>query len=258
MNAPVISWAIPAGMSVSQGCALAAAAGFDAVELGIDSGGPLTLDTPGQVCRDWARAASQAGVSASGVVMSTDESIHFCAKDREARNAARMRVRAAIDRAAELGAGMAVVTTAVVCAGEAPAGGVRYEDAYHRALDALSELRFHAETRGVGLACRCATGGFLLSPMETRDFIDRINSAWVGASVDVAGVRRFGDAGDWIRTLGRRSMRSSIRRTDVAEGDDRSVRAVLATGRFRGVVVCESEPDSEAAYGLVRDLLPDR
>ena len=245
-------------MSVSHGCALAAAAGFDAVELGIDSCGPLSFDTPREVCRDWARAASQAGVSASGVAMSTDESIHFAAKDREARNTARSRTRAAIDRAAELGAGMAVVTAAVVGGGEAPTGGIRYEDAYRWALDALSELRFHAETRGVGLACRCATGGFLPSPMEAREFIDRINSAWVGASVDLAGVRRFGDAGDWIQTLGRRAMRSSIRRTDVAEGDARSVREVLATGPFRGVVVCESEKDPEAAYALVRDLLRDR
>src|SRR5659263_668632 len=45
---------------------------------------------------------------------------------------------------------------------------------------------------------------FLLSPIEMRDFIDKIDSSYVGAYLDVGNVINTGYPEQWIRILGKR------------------------------------------------------
>ena len=75
-----------------------------------------------------------------------------------------------------------------------------------------------AEQRGVTIALENVWNGFLLSPVEMADLIDRINSPWIGAYFDVGNILKFGTPEDWIRTLGRRMVRVHVKDFKVAVG----------------------------------------
>src|SRR6185503_1124987 len=68
-----------------------------------------------------------------------------------------------------------------------------------------------AEARGVVIGIENVWNHFLVSPIEMRDFIDRINSPWVAAYFDVGNVLRYGIPQDWILTLGKRIARVHVK-----------------------------------------------
>ena len=47
----------------------------------------------------------------------------------------------------------------------------------------------------------------MLSPLEMRDFIDKIDNKWIGAYFDVGNVVRDGYPEQWIRLLGKRIVK---------------------------------------------------
>ena len=84
---------------------------------------------------------------------------------------------------------------------------VRYEDALLYAHDALRALSFEAEARNVIIGIENVWNRFLLSPVEMRELIDQVNSAWVRVYLDVGNVLKFGYPQDWIDSLGSRIIR---------------------------------------------------
>jgi hexulose-6-phosphate isomerase len=50
------------------------------------------------------------------------------------------------------------------------------------------------------------------------DFIDRLNSPWVGAYLDIGNVLKFGVPQDWIDVLGRRIIRVHVKDYRIAVG----------------------------------------
>jgi len=242
--------ALPNEMSVGAMIAAAARAGFAAVEPTISDRGALMFETPEAVCREWAEAAVAGGAAVSGLVVEPAWSVALGSPDAMARQGGRDRIVAALDRARWLGAeAITLAPAAVGCPGLA-AAATRYEDAHALASEALSDLRFEAERRGVCIACAAGRNGFLVSPIETREFIDTINSPWVGAGLDVADAARPGLAEDWIETMGHRLVRvrfhgldrtRSTRSGGACTADPTGWPAVarsLERARYSGPVVC--------------------
>jgi hexulose-6-phosphate isomerase len=182
----------------------AAKAGFQAAELAIDETGPVTWTTAQEDCVCLARQAVRAGVAISALVVTDAASVNLAAPNPAARRSARDRLAAALERAAWLGAGVVAFSPAAVGGAGSAEPAVRYEDAYSLTLEALLELRFEAERQAVRLAPLACRNRFLLSPLETRDLIDRINSPWVGAGLDVGDLLPLGSPADWIVSLGHR------------------------------------------------------
>ena len=175
--------------------------GFGGVALPISSTGPLRFDSPEEDCIPAAKLAARSGLGVVVVVTDEGEGFRLDSPAPEARRAAEDRIRAALERAPWVGAG-AVVMPAVPYGPTAGRPALRYEEAHLHALEALLRLRFDAQQRTVRLAFPCGGSGWLRSPMEARDFIDRINSPWVGVGLDVGGVGRVENAADWVRSLG--------------------------------------------------------
>ncbi len=63
------------------------------------------------------------------------------------------------------------------------------------------EVAERAEKHGVKIAVRSAGDGFLLSPVEARDLVDRVNSPAIGAAFSLNDVARCGCPVDWVRCL---------------------------------------------------------
>src|SRR5690606_39194915 len=81
---------------------------------------------------------------------------------------------------------------------------VQYEVAYERALSAVQELSTDAKGYGVSIAIENVWNKFLLSPLELKQFIDAVNSDYVGSYFDVGNVVHSGYPEHWIQILGSR------------------------------------------------------
>jgi hexulose-6-phosphate isomerase len=81
---------------------------------------------------------------------------------------------------------------------------IDYDVAWERARDAFIELAPYAEKKKVIIGIENIWNKFLLSPLEMRNFLDEINSPWVGAFLDVGNMLLFGYPQHWIKILGKR------------------------------------------------------
>ena len=82
-----------------------------------------------------------------------------------------------------------------------------YDVVYDRALEAMQELKKDAEEAGVVIALENVWNKFLLSPLEMRDFIDKIGSDYVKVYYDVGNTQFIGFPEHWIKILGNRIAR---------------------------------------------------
>ncbi len=88
--------------------------------------------------------------------------------------------------------------------GAPEAGVIPYDIAYNRSLKEISELVAYAEKYQVYIGIEHVWSKFLLSPLEMRDFIDKLGSKYLGAYFDVGNVLLYGYPEQWIRILGSR------------------------------------------------------
>jgi hexulose-6-phosphate isomerase len=84
--------------------------------------------------------------------------------------------------------------------------GTSYVEMYRKAVALAKGMASMAETVGVRIGFENVESKFLLSPREWCEFLDDVNSPWVGAYFDVGNVHYtgLGHPQDWIRDLGGR------------------------------------------------------
>jgi len=173
-----------------------------------------------------------------------------------------------MDRAAWLGAEAILIVPAVVGRWNSKDPQVSYADALHRTHDALRRLVPEAEARGVGLAMENVWNRFLLSPIEWRDLVDRVNSPYVGVYFDVGNVMPFGYPQDWITILGHRILRMHFKDYDlsksgtdgfvpVGDGDVNwaAVVAALSDAQYDGPIIHEGKGDLQEIRGRMDRVL---
>jgi len=183
-----------------------AAAGVRHVELPIGPAGEVSLHSGEDACRLAAHAIRGAGLTISAIELIGVERGQLASGDAQQRSRGCELVRRAVERAVWLEAAAVVLPAAFI----SPDERTTYEEAFFHLGESLLDLRFDAQRLCVCIACRVPAERFLLSPMEARDFVDRVNSAWVGASLDLSLAREFARTDDWIRMLGHRVIHAAI------------------------------------------------
>lgn len=172
-----------------------AAAPVNTADLSLDR--DTLLHPAGMVsrCREVAAIAGAAGLRATALRMPRWRDINSAMEPSTQLADWRQEVLAALDAATELG------IRSVGLERPPPCRNARHEDIHWWMLDALLALRFEAETRGITLIVPCGGRDFLASPVEAREFIDEVNSAWVGSAVDVGAIGGIERLSDWVQTL---------------------------------------------------------
>jgi len=150
---------------------------------------------------------------------------------------------------ADAGGAIATVRPAHNAAGGQDAEVASYADALWRTHEALIALRLPMESSGVSVGVEAAADGFLLSPVELRDLLDRINSPCFAACLNLADVARIGRPLDWIGTL--RHRIGCVRLGGESEAELNDIAAALREVLYAGPVVCGGEPN-EATRMLER------
>lgn len=197
-------WSFPQG-TIKENLTLAKAAGFEGVELALNGSGELSMESTEQEIAEIRKIADGFGLSLYSLSCGLCWDYRLSDDDATMRQKAKDMVRKQLETAKILGADTILVVPGVVNAEFSfPEKRVAYDKVYERSLEALHELKKDAELLQVNIGLENVWNKFLLSPMEMRDFIDKIDSPYVGSYLDIGNTLYISYPEDWIRILGKR------------------------------------------------------
>ena len=205
MKKGISIWSFPP-QTLEESFRLAKDAGFEGVEVALDeSAGQIRLDTTENELLQIKRQAQDAGVELYSVASGLYWSYWLSSPVAAEREKAKDIVKCQLDTAAALGCRSILVIPGCVNAEFAAPGRVEdYAQTYDTALESLEAVKGHAAACQVEIALENVWNKFLLSPMEMRDFIDKLDSPWVGSYLDIGNVLANGYPEQWVRILGQR------------------------------------------------------
>ncbi len=89
--------------------------------------------------------------------------------------------------------------------------GVSYEDCFKRSVEEVKKAAPVAKDLGVKIAIENVWNDFIIKPQQAVDYLDAINSEWVGWHFDIGNVGRYSPAETWIPVIGKRIVRLHIK-----------------------------------------------
>lgn len=188
---------MPSYLSVYERFALAKEAGLDGLQI-------PSFETQAEA-EAAGQAATDNGLEISSVMGGTHWKLPLSSTDEEVREAGVEGIRRGLRVAKWSGTDCVLVVPGVVDE-DTP-----YHAAYELAAKSIRELLPLAEELGVTMALENVWNKFLLSPLETRDFIDSFDSPLVQAYFDVGNILLYGYPHHWVEVLGRRIVRVHIK-----------------------------------------------
>ena len=205
MKKSISIWSFPSDMKIIDCMKIAKDAGFEGIELALNETGEMGLNSSEEEVLKYKNAASQIGIKISSLATGLYWSYPLTSNNKDTREKAKNIVKKQLKNAAILGVDTILVIPGAVGVDFIPGFEVvDYDIAYNRSLEEIKELAYYAESKKVSIGLENVWNKFLLSPLEMRDFIDKINSPFVGAYFDVGNVIYSGYPEHWIKILGNR------------------------------------------------------
>jgi L-ribulose-5-phosphate 3-epimerase len=198
-------WSFPSNLKIKDCIALAKKAGFDSIELALNDKGDLSLESSIEEVNGYRSFADEIGIELSSLATGLYWGTSLTSDSEETRKRAEQILHKQIDFAAALGVDSILVVPGAVGVDFIPDFQiVPYDIVYDRALVVLKKFATYAEEKKISIGLENVWNKFLLSPIEMRDFIDKVNSPFVGAYLDVGNVILTGYPEQWIKILGNR------------------------------------------------------
>ena len=244
---------IPKDWTFEQGLALIKKTGYDGVELWLGDKPWFQMTTSDSEVRALRRKVEDAGLAVSDVANALDWDENISARDPRVRERALRHVERQIETAQLLGADSTLVVAGLVTA-EVP-----YNEVYGRTIDSLRAIGEKAAQARVKIGCEncCAEQRFLITPREFWQFLNELNSPWVGIHLDVGNIHETGFAEQWIEIHGPRITRVHLKDvlrhrgrcgdqsvyTNIFLGDNNwpAIRAALDKVGYNGWLIAEME-----------------
>jgi hexulose-6-phosphate isomerase len=182
--------------------------GFEGVEVAVAEDGPITPQTTEADCKAIIQQANDSGIEIASLASGLGWKYHLTSTDEANRKKAVEVTAQSLRVARWLGTDAILVVPGGVGSTFNPDFPYTpYNVAYDNALKSLEELKPVAEETGVAIGIENVWNMFLLSPIEMRDFVDKVGSTQVGVYFDVGNNIYSGFAQDWVRILGSRIKR---------------------------------------------------
>ena len=229
MRKGVHYWALPTDMDIPEKFRFAKDCGFDGVELVILKEGGLCVDASSRELAGIRAIADGEGIAIPSLTDSLNWTCSMTSDSKVIRDKAVDVLKREIDIAVDLHVPAVLALPGFVHVGFSvnelhPATdtfdpeayhpsmeAVRYDYAYERALEGFRYVAGYAEEAGVKVCIENIWGGFLLSPLEMRDFIDNVDSPMVACYFDAGNVNPYGIPSHWVKILGPRIERVHIK-----------------------------------------------
>lgn len=197
-------WSFPTG-NLEEVFKLAQRAGFEGVEVELNTTGDITYDSTASQLNEVKKKATDNGIELYSLVCGQCWTHFLSDPDASERQKAKDMVKKQLEIAASLGCDSILVIPGCVNAEFAAPGMVNdYTACYENSLASINELKKYAEQYHVNIGLENVWNKFLLSPVEMRDFIDWIDSPYVGSYLDIGNTLANGFPEQWIRALGNR------------------------------------------------------
>jgi len=197
MKKAINAWSF-ANKTPIEAMTLAKEIGYDGIELNLEADGPTGLDSTPE---DWAKIrthSQEIGLPIHSIATGLHWGCPLTSNEADVRKKAIAIVEKELEMAKALGADAVLVVPGIVN------DSISYDAAYDRSQAAFMQLKEKAEALKIKIGIENVWNQFLLSPLEMRDFIDEINSPYVGVYFDIGNVLYTGLPEQWIRILGKR------------------------------------------------------
>ncbi|HEY0551454.1 MAG TPA: sugar phosphate isomerase/epimerase family protein [Verrucomicrobiae bacterium] len=89
--------------------------------------------------------------------------------------------------------------------------GVTYKECFERSIVEIKKAIPVAKETGVRIAIENVGNNFIMSPEQALEYLDAINSEWVGWHFDIGNAGRVGPAERWIQVIGKRIFRIHVK-----------------------------------------------
>ncbi len=199
MKSAINAWSIPKHVSFAQAFSDAKEAGFEGIELNIDSDGEHAL-TPDITDEKLAEIRSLS-IKYELPVVSISTSLwggNMGLGTAQGIEASKNLLSAQIRCAKALGAGGVLIVP----------GGINdttsLVQAYENCRSTLISLRDIIEQSGINIGVENVWNAFFTSPFDMARFIDDLNIKGLGAYYDLGNTIAFSNTGDWVEILGSR------------------------------------------------------
>lgn len=208
------------------------------------------------------RAIDETGVPVHGVV----DMVHWNQRLSDPDPAVREVGRAALEQAVIDCSQISTASAVLLVPGKVTGENETHDDVWQRSIVEIRKVLPTAARRGIPILIENVWNGFCEDPQQFADYLDEIDSPWVGAYFDIGNCRKFGPAEDWIRTLGSRIVKLDVKDWGQANGFCRlgegdvnwpEVRRALAEIRFTGWATREGADQSLADTAQLIDELLD-
>ena len=149
--------------------------------------------------------------------------------------------------------------------------GVTYQQCFERSIVEIKKAIPVAKETGVKIAIENVGNNFITSPEQAVEYLDAINSEWVGWHFDIGNAGRVGPAERWIQVIGKRILRIHVKdysakpadpaargneRPKLLDGDTNwpAVMKALDNAGYSGWAISEQPGDQAADVETARDL----
>lgn len=184
---------------------LAKDAGFEGIELALGAEGEISMTSSDEELLSIKAYAEELGLKLPSLSCGLCWDNSLSSDDPVVRQKAFDVIVRQIHCAKVLGCETILIIPGTVSVEFAPhLGVIDYDVAYDRALEAVKKLAPIAEEAGVQIGLENVWNCFLLSPLEFRDFIDKVGSPNVGIYLDTGNMRINGYPEQWIKIMGKR------------------------------------------------------
>ena len=208
----VNQWCFPDDTPYKESVALAAKCGYEAFEPAVGESGELTPDTSPAKIDELRKLIEDSGLKISSLASGFGWTYPCTSSDKAIRQKGVDLLRSQIAIAQRMGAPVILAVPGMSGTGWwSYQGNERYDEAYDNALESFSQLKADAEAAKVIIGIENVWNKFLISPLEMRDFIDKLNSPYIGSYFDVGNLANFGVAEHWIAILGKRIARVHVK-----------------------------------------------
>jgi hexulose-6-phosphate isomerase len=190
--------------SVSDKFRLQKELGYDGMELV----GPALLEAD-----DVRRASDETGMPVHGLVDMKHWEIRLSSPDRKVREEGVAILEQCLRDAKAFGG-----SSVLLVPGRVAGPDENHDHVWKRSIVEIRKVLPTASKLGVRVLIENVWNGFCESPEQYRDYLDEIDSPWVGAYFDIGNCRKFGPSEDWVRTLGSRIVKLDCKDWGDTEG----------------------------------------
>jgi L-ribulose-5-phosphate 3-epimerase len=158
------------------------------------------------------KALDETGLKAASVCCSTHWKLTLSHPDEAIREKGLEGLKQALQDAKRYGA------TSVLLVPGVARNGVTYEQCWDRSIAQIHKAIPTCEETGVKIAVENVWNDFIMKPQQAKDYLDAINSPWVGWHFDIGNMIKYGPSEDWINVLGKRILKLHFKEYSLKKG----------------------------------------